>query len=144
MSIDLLERGAAALGPLVEQVAFVGGATIVLWITDPGAPVPRPTKDADVVVEVAAAADDVREFVAGGIGDLMDQPRFIDAIFGSLRPDLASQARGDSVVLPRLRNPGAAAAAGRTVIVSSASVNACALSGTKRMLQSAIRGLRRA
>lgn len=24
MSIDLLERGAAALGPLVEQVAFVG------------------------------------------------------------------------------------------------------------------------
>lgn len=224
MSIDLLERGAAALGPLVEQVAFVGGATVVLWITDPGAPVPRPTKDVDVVVEVAtrgelhafetqlrergfrhdtdspvicrwrhddrdlildampaagellgfenpwqtaamphaapctlpsgmeiravtppylvatklsafagrgrrdylgsrdlediillvdgreeligevaAAADDVREFVARGIGDLLDQPRFIDAIFGLLRADLASQARAESVVLPRLR-----------------------------------------
>lgn len=53
MSIDLLERGAAALGPLVEQVAFVGGATITLRITDPGAPALRPTKDVDVVVEVA-------------------------------------------------------------------------------------------
>ncbi len=31
---------------------FVGGATIVLWITDPGAPAPRPTKDVDVVIEV--------------------------------------------------------------------------------------------
>ncbi|WP_035126009.1 nucleotidyl transferase AbiEii/AbiGii toxin family protein [Conexibacter woesei] len=52
MSIELLERGAAALGPLTDQVAFVGGATIALWITDPGAPAPRPTKDVDVVVEV--------------------------------------------------------------------------------------------
>ena len=52
MTIDLLERGAAALGDLVDQVAFVGGATIVLWITDPGAPPPRPTKDVDVVIEV--------------------------------------------------------------------------------------------
>lgn len=52
MTIDLLERGAAALGDLVDQVAFVGGATIVLWITDPGAPPPRPTTDVDVVIEV--------------------------------------------------------------------------------------------
>jgi predicted nucleotidyltransferase len=52
MSIELLERGAAALGPLLDQVVFVGGATVALWITDPGAPPPRPTKDVDVVVEV--------------------------------------------------------------------------------------------
>lgn len=52
MTIDLLELGASALGDLVEQVAFVGGATIVLWLTDPGAPAPRPTKDVDVVIEV--------------------------------------------------------------------------------------------
>lgn len=52
MSIALLERAAAELGPLVEEVAFVGGATVVLWITDPAAPEPRPTKDVDVVVEV--------------------------------------------------------------------------------------------
>ena len=52
MTVDLLERGAAALGDLVDQVVFVGGATIVLWITDPGAPAPRPTNDVDVVIEV--------------------------------------------------------------------------------------------
>jgi hypothetical protein len=44
MSIDLLERGAAALGDLVDEVVFVGGATVTLWITDPAAPPPRPTK----------------------------------------------------------------------------------------------------
>lgn len=52
MSLELLELGAAALGPLVEEVAFVGGASIVLWITDPAAPPPRPTNDVDVIVEV--------------------------------------------------------------------------------------------
>lgn len=36
---------------------FVGGATVTLWITDPGAPPPRPTKDVDVIVEVATRAD---------------------------------------------------------------------------------------
>lgn len=224
MSIDLLERGAAALGPLVEHVAFVGGATVVLWITDPGAPAPRLTKDVDVVIdvttrsalhdfeaelrargfrndidaeiicrwrhderdlildampaaggllgfenpwqtaamphavsrtlpsgaeiraitppyliatklaafngrgngdhlgsrdledimllvdgraelvgEVAAAEDEVRDFVADEVAALLDQPRFIDAIFGFLRADVASQARAATVVLPRLR-----------------------------------------
>jgi Nucleotidyl transferase AbiEii toxin, Type IV TA system len=223
MSLDLLQRGAAALGPLVEQVAFVGGASIVLWITDPGAPAPRPTKDIDVVVEVAtrselhafearlraqgfrndidsdvicrwrhderdlildampaagellgfenpwqtaalpyaalrtlpsstqiravtppylvatklsafagrgggdhlgsrdlediillvdgreelvgevaAADDEVRDFIAERVAGLLDQPRFVDAVFGLLRPDGASQARAESVVLPRL------------------------------------------
>jgi hypothetical protein len=224
MSVELLERGAAALGPLVDQVAFVGGATIVLWITDPGAPAPRPTIDVDVVVvvatrnalhdfdealrargfrndvdsgvicrwrhdeyglildampargellgfdnpwqtaamphaarralpsgveiravtppyllatklaafasrghgdhlgsrdledvmllvdgreelvgEVAHAGDDVREFIANEVGRLLDEPRFTDAVFGFLRADTASQARAESVVLPRLR-----------------------------------------
>ena len=53
MSIDLLERAAAALDDLVDEVVFVGGATVTLWITDPAAPPPRPTKDVDVIVEVA-------------------------------------------------------------------------------------------
>jgi len=52
VSIDLLERAASALGPLLDEVVFVGGATIVIWITDPAAPPPRPTLDVDVVVEV--------------------------------------------------------------------------------------------
>ena len=52
MSIELLELAADALGELLDDVVFVGGATVTLWITDPGAPPVRPTKDVDVVVEV--------------------------------------------------------------------------------------------
>lgn len=53
MSVELLEGGAEALGDLLGDVVFVGGATVTLWITDPGAPPPRPTNDVDVIVEVA-------------------------------------------------------------------------------------------
>lgn len=52
MSIDLLEQAVDALGELTNEVVFVGAATLSLWITDPGAPTPRPTADVDVVVEV--------------------------------------------------------------------------------------------
>lgn len=51
MSIELLELGAAALEPVLDEVVFLGGASVALWITDPGAPPVRPTKDLDVVVE---------------------------------------------------------------------------------------------
>jgi hypothetical protein len=44
MSIAMLERAAHMLAPFLDEVAFVGGATIALWITDPAAPEPRPTK----------------------------------------------------------------------------------------------------
>jgi hypothetical protein len=54
MSIELLERAARELTPFLDEVAFVGGATVVLWITDPAAAEPRPTKDVDLVVEVAS------------------------------------------------------------------------------------------
>lgn len=54
MSIAMLERAADELTPFLDEVAFVGGATVALWITDPGAPEPRPTKDVDLVVEVAS------------------------------------------------------------------------------------------
>ncbi|CAN5472706.1 hypothetical protein BH20ACT15_BH20ACT15_02360 [soil metagenome] len=57
MSIELLELGASALGEIADEVVFVGGATVSLWITDPAAPPPRPTKDVDVIVEVATRAD---------------------------------------------------------------------------------------
>jgi hypothetical protein len=54
VSIELLEVASAALDDLLPEVVFVGGATVELWITDPGAPPVRPTKDVDVVVEVAS------------------------------------------------------------------------------------------
>ncbi|MQA75971.1 MAG: hypothetical protein GEU88_16835 [Solirubrobacterales bacterium] len=57
VSIELLELGAGVLRDLTDEVVFVGGATVTLWITDPAAPPPRPTKDVDVIVEVATRAD---------------------------------------------------------------------------------------
>lgn len=54
MSIALLELAAAALGDLVSEVVFTGGATVGLWITDPAAPEPRPTEDVDVIVEITS------------------------------------------------------------------------------------------
>jgi len=54
VSLELLDRAAGALGPVLGDVVFLGGASIVLWITDPAAPAPRPTKDVDVVVEVTS------------------------------------------------------------------------------------------
>jgi hypothetical protein len=43
MSLELLELGAVALGPLVEEVVFVGGASVVLWITDVPSPRDSPS-----------------------------------------------------------------------------------------------------
>lgn len=57
MSVELLELAVDALGDLLEDVVFVGGATVTLWITDPGAPPMRPTKDVDVVIEVTTRTE---------------------------------------------------------------------------------------
>lgn len=55
MSIALIESAAAALGPeLLEDVAFLGAASIPLWITEAGAPPARATRDVDVIVEVGS------------------------------------------------------------------------------------------
>ncbi len=57
MSALQLEVAAAVLGPLLDEVVFVGGATVHLWITDPGAPPVRATDDVDVICEVASRTD---------------------------------------------------------------------------------------
>lgn len=41
MNIELLELASKLLGELTGDVVFLGGATIELWITDPGEPGPR-------------------------------------------------------------------------------------------------------
>lgn len=52
MTIALLEIAAAYLGPdLLDDVVFVGGATLEALTTDPAAPAPRGTDDVDVVVQ---------------------------------------------------------------------------------------------
>jgi len=45
------------LGPILDEVVFVGGATVHLWLTDPGAPPARATEDVDVICEVASRAE---------------------------------------------------------------------------------------
>lgn len=55
-SVEMLVRAAKALGDLKDEVVFVGGAVVDLFITDPAAPHPRFTQDVDVVVEVTTYA----------------------------------------------------------------------------------------
>lgn len=53
MSIALLELALDTLGPLAEEVVFVGGATIQLHVVEPGGTNLRPTVDVDIVVRAA-------------------------------------------------------------------------------------------
>jgi hypothetical protein len=57
MSALQLEAAASVLGPVVDEVVFVRGATVYLWITEPGAPPVRATEDVDVVCEVASRVE---------------------------------------------------------------------------------------
>jgi len=50
----IVERVARALGPLKEQVVFVGGAVVCLYVDDPAADDVRPTKDVDLLLEVVS------------------------------------------------------------------------------------------
>jgi predicted nucleotidyltransferase len=45
---------AHALQQLHQEVVFVGGATVALYVDAPAAPDPRPTDDVDVVIELAS------------------------------------------------------------------------------------------
>jgi len=47
---------ARLMGDLADEVAFVGGASVALLLTDPAAPDVRPTLDVDVIVEAATRA----------------------------------------------------------------------------------------
>lgn len=55
--VELLELAAEALGELVGRVMFVGGAVVPLWVSDPGAPPARPTKDVDAVIEILTRSE---------------------------------------------------------------------------------------
>jgi|SRR5215469_11436498 len=51
---------ARKLGPVLSEVAFVGGCATGLLVTDPAAAEPRVTYDVDVIVEVASYAEYAR------------------------------------------------------------------------------------
>ena len=50
MSEAMLELAAEILGPLVDDVVFVGGATVHHWITEAPPPPVRATDDVDVIL----------------------------------------------------------------------------------------------
>jgi predicted nucleotidyltransferase len=52
-----LIAGAAKLGPLLDQIAFVGGCVTGLLLTDPAAAPVRPTLDVDAIVAIASYAE---------------------------------------------------------------------------------------
>lgn len=49
--MEMLQKVARALGPLLNDVVFVGGTVPSLLITDPASPPVRPTKDVDLIVD---------------------------------------------------------------------------------------------
>src|SRR5690606_37530166 len=57
VSEALLETAADILGRLVDEVVFVGGATVHLWLTETAAPPVRATDDVDVICDVTSYAE---------------------------------------------------------------------------------------
>ena len=59
----IIQKVAKALGDLNNQVIYVGGATVCLYINDPAADDVRPTKDVDISLKIASVAhlEDIRE-----------------------------------------------------------------------------------
>ena len=52
-----IRKIAFALGAMNEQVVYVGGATVSLYIDDPAADDVRPTKDVDISLAIASLAE---------------------------------------------------------------------------------------
>jgi len=58
-----------ASGELNNEVIYVGGAVISLYVTDEGGELPRPTKDIDISVQISSypQMDQLRELLANKI-----------------------------------------------------------------------------
>lgn len=68
-NLGMVERVATALGPLREQLVFVGGCAVGLLLTDPAAALARVTYDVDLLAEVTALPGYHRlEEVFSGLG----------------------------------------------------------------------------
>lgn len=61
----IIRKIAIGLGELNEKVIYVGGATVSLYINDPGADDVRPTKDIDITIKVASILEleNIRELL---------------------------------------------------------------------------------
>jgi hypothetical protein len=56
-NLEIMEIAAHALGPLCEELVFLGGCAAALLSTDPAAPPVRATRDVDALAEIGSAAD---------------------------------------------------------------------------------------
>lgn len=77
MSEELLELAAHILGPVVDEVVFVGGATVHLWLTEAAAPPVRATDDVDVICDVTSYAEYQalsKRLRDRGLEEAMDEP----------------------------------------------------------------------
>lgn len=74
---EMLIEAAERLGPLINEVVFVGGATTGLFITDPLVTDVRPTLDVDVIVEVTTRPDYysfLERLRVQGFHEVVDEP----------------------------------------------------------------------
>jgi predicted nucleotidyltransferase len=77
INIEAIKRIAQVLGDLNEQVIYVGGATVGLYINDPAADDVRPTKDVDISLSIASIAEleKIREeLIKKGFRQTSDDP----------------------------------------------------------------------
>ena len=56
-NIEILTMAVDRLGPVADELVFLGGCATGLLITDPAAPLVRVTTDVDVITEVASLRD---------------------------------------------------------------------------------------
>jgi len=53
INLKVVEKIAKVLGEINNEVIYVGGAVVSLYVTDEGAEQPRPTKDIDISVQIS-------------------------------------------------------------------------------------------
>jgi predicted nucleotidyltransferase len=66
INLKVVEKVASTLEELNDDVIYVGGAVVSLYVTDEGAEQPRPTKDIDISVQISTYSqmDKLREKLA--------------------------------------------------------------------------------
>lgn len=112
-NLDKLIAAAQSLGPLLDEIVFVGGCVTGLLISDPAAAPVRQTLDVDAIVtvidgrpelgdEVCLSAADLRKYLSDEFKALLSNREFLDALPGHLLPDAASQQRKE-LVLKRMQ-----------------------------------------
>jgi hypothetical protein len=95
-NIEILEIAVRALGPVCDDLVFLGGCATALLISDPAAPPVRATRDIDTITETTSIAE--YHELGRRLRDLLEDTRFREALAGHLPGDPGSQARLPNLV----------------------------------------------